>query len=223
MGAIPAGKLPTWSERVARGSDSMPPSKTISTIKTLGGIMKSRAKTTKKIADINIFVIEVGAGHVLRPLSKNPTTKNVKKNPTLDQWKQKAHVSNEEDQAMGEPEVLLIHSSIENLIAVQPSDKGLEEGEERCNTPNKKLFFDLSGRNDGKSQGKWVDTNPFETLNEEAGVSGFFKKTLETLEEGWTFQGKKKHKVKIATTRPAIGHPSQLDASLTTVLGEKRG
>jgi hypothetical protein len=124
---------------------------------------------------------------------------------------------------MGEPEEFLIHSSTENLITVQPRDKGLEEGEERCNTPKKKLTFDLSGGSDGKSQGKWVNTNPFETLNEEARALGFFKKTSKALEEGWTFQGKKKHKVKITTTCPAIGHPSQLDDPPTKVLGEKRG
>jgi hypothetical protein len=43
------------------------------------------------------------------------------------------------------------------------------------------------------------------------------------LEESWTFQGKKKHKVKITTTCPAIDHPSQLDAPPAKVLGEKRG
>jgi hypothetical protein len=58
-------------------------------------------------------------------------------------------------------------------------------------------------------------------LNEEVGASGFLKKTPEALEEGWIFQGKKKHKVKIATTRPATDHPSQLDAPPTKVLGEK--
>jgi hypothetical protein len=60
-------------------------------------------------------------------------------------------------------------------------------------------------------------------LNEEAGALGFLKKTLEALEEGWTFQGKKKHKVKIVTTRPATGHPSQLDVLLAKVLEEKKG
>jgi hypothetical protein len=43
------------------------------------------------------------------------------------------------------------------------------------------------------------------------------------LEKGWTFQGKKKHKVKIATTHLATGHPSQLDVLPTKVMGEKRG
>ncbi len=164
MRAIPAGKLPTWSERVARGSDSMPPSKTISTIKTLGGIMKSRAKTTKKIADTNIFVIEVGAGHVLRPLSKNPHNQKRKEESYLEA------INNEKDQAMREPEEFFIHSLVKNLIVLQLGDRGLEEREEGCSTPKKKLTFDLLGGSDGKSQGKWVDANPFETLNKEAGL-----------------------------------------------------
>jgi len=33
---------------------------------------------------------------------------------------------------------------------IQPGDKGLEEGEERCYTPKKKLTFDLLGGSDGK-------------------------------------------------------------------------
>lgn len=97
MGAIPVGKFPTWNEKVVRSSDSMPPRKTISTIKNTGMNHEIGSKNHKKIADTNNYVIEVGAGHVLRPLSENPTTKNVKKNPTSDHWRQKAHVSNEED------------------------------------------------------------------------------------------------------------------------------
>jgi hypothetical protein len=120
-------------------------------------------------------------------------------------------------------EDFFIHSLAKNLIMVQPRDKGLEEGEQGCNTPKNKLIFDLLGGNDGKSQGKWADANPFGTLNEDLGASGFLKKTLEALEEGWIFQGKNKHKVKIATQRATTGHPSQLDSSLTKVLGEKRG
>jgi len=74
-----------------------------------------------------------------------------------------------------------------------------------------------------KPQGKWVDANQFETLNKEVGALSLLKKTSEALEEGWTFQGKKKHKVKIATTRPTIGHPSQPNAPPAKVMGEKRG
>jgi hypothetical protein len=53
----------------------------------------------------------------------------------------------------------------------------LEEGEEGCSTPKKKLTFNLPKGSNGKSKGKWVDANPFETLNEEAGASSFLKKT----------------------------------------------
>ncbi len=60
---------------------------------------------------------------------------------------------------LGELEEFFIHSSIENLVVVQPRDKGLEEGEEGCSTPKKKLTFFLPRRSDGKSQGKWVDAN----------------------------------------------------------------
>jgi hypothetical protein len=134
----------------------------------------------------------------------------------------KGPFSNEEDQVMGESKEFLIHSSTENLITVQPRDKGLEEGEEGCNTPKKKLTFNLPKGSDGKCQGKWANANPFETLNEEARASSFLKETSEVLEEGWTFQGKNKHKVKITTTCLAVDHPSQLDAPPTKVLGEKR-
>lgn len=78
---------------------------------------------------------------------------------------------------MGELEEFCIHSSVVNLIVVQPWDKGLEEGEEGCSTPKKKLTFNLPKGSNGKSKGKWVDANPFETLNEEAGASSFLKKT----------------------------------------------
>ncbi len=72
----------------------MPPSKTISVIKNVGRNHEIRNKNHKKTMDTNIFVTEVGVGHVLRPLSENPTTKNVKK---ILPWRQKAPISNEED------------------------------------------------------------------------------------------------------------------------------
>jgi hypothetical protein len=51
---------------------------------------------------------------------------------------------------MRELEEFFIHSSVENLTVLQPRDKGLEEREEGCSTPKKKLTFDLPGGNDGK-------------------------------------------------------------------------
>jgi hypothetical protein len=123
---------------------------------------------------------------------------------------------------MGEPEEFLIHSTAKNIIAVQLGDKGLKEGEEGCSTPKKKLTSDLPKGSDGKFQGKWANANQFETLNEEDEALGFLKKTSEALKEGYTFQGKKKHKVKITTSHPTTSHPSQLDVLPTKVLGEKR-
>jgi hypothetical protein len=85
---------------------------------------------------------------------------------------------------MGESKEFLIHSSTENLITVQLGDKGLEEREEGCNTPKKKLTFNLPRGSNGKSQGKWANANPFETLNKEVGALGFLKDTPEVLAEG---------------------------------------
>jgi len=175
-GSALTGKFPTWSEIVVRGYDSMPPSKTISTTKNPGRNYEIGNKNHKKTTDTNIFVIEVGTGHLLQLVSKNPTTKNVKKIPTLKQWRHKVPIRNEEDQVMGELEEFFIHSLIENLITVQPGDKGLEEGEGGCNTPKKKLTFDLPRGNDGKFQGKWVDANPFETLMRRLELQAFSRK-----------------------------------------------
>jgi hypothetical protein len=72
---------------VARGFDSMPPSKTISAIKNVGRNHEIGSKNHKKTTDINIFVAEARVSHVLRPFSKNPTTKNIKKNTTSEQWR----------------------------------------------------------------------------------------------------------------------------------------
>jgi len=72
---------------MARGSDSMPPSKTISTTKNAGRNHEIGSKNHKKTTNTNIFVIEARASHLLQPVSENPTTKNVKKNITSEQWK----------------------------------------------------------------------------------------------------------------------------------------
>jgi hypothetical protein len=75
-------ELPIWSERVARGFDSMLPNKTIFTIKDVKRNHEIESKSHKKITNTNISVIEAGASHVPRPFSESPTTKNIKKNPT---------------------------------------------------------------------------------------------------------------------------------------------
>jgi hypothetical protein len=180
MGAL----LRVSSQLGTRKWRSMPLSKIISAIKNTRRNHEIGSKNHKKTADTNIPAAKARAGHVLRPLLENPTTKNIKKNPASEQQGQKALVSNEEDQTMGDLEKSLTHPLVENLITIQLGDKGLEEGEEGCNTPKKKLTFNLSKGNDGKFQGKWADANPFETLNKEAGTSNFLKKTPKALEEG---------------------------------------
>jgi hypothetical protein len=120
------------------------------------------------------------------------------------------------------PEVLLTHSSVKNLSTVQPRDKGLEEGAERCSTPNIKLIFDLLGRCDGLFQRKWANANLFETLNEEDEGFGFLRKALKALEGGWTFKGNKKHKVKIELALPATDHLPHLNVLLGKTLGKKK-
>jgi hypothetical protein len=147
-----------------KGFDSVPPSKTIFAIKNVGRNHEIGSKNHKKIMDTNIYATEVGGGHVLRPLSKNPHNQKRKEESYLEA------INNEKDQAMREPEEFFIHSLVKNLIVLQLGDRGLEEREEGCSTPKKKLTFDLLGGSDGKSQGKWVDANPFETLNKEAGL-----------------------------------------------------
>lgn len=75
-------KLPTWSERMVRGSNFMPASKTFSAIQNAGRNHEIENKNHKKIIITNTHVAEARIGHVLRPFSENPTTKNIKKNPT---------------------------------------------------------------------------------------------------------------------------------------------
>jgi hypothetical protein len=64
-GSTPVGKLPTWNERVAKGFDCMPPSKTIFTIKNVMRNHEIGNKNFKKTTNANIYAIEAKAGHVL--------------------------------------------------------------------------------------------------------------------------------------------------------------
>jgi SPX domain protein involved in polyphosphate accumulation len=64
------------------------------------------------------------------------------------------------------------------------------------NTSKTKLSFNLPGEKNNSMQGKWADLNPFEALNEENESFAFLKKISKELEGVWTFQGKKKNKVR---------------------------
>jgi hypothetical protein len=88
---------------------------------------------------------------------------------------------------------------VSNLNVIPPIVTTQVEGINGSNTSKVKLNFNLSWEKNDSAKGKWVDLNPFEALNEENESSNFLKKTLEELEGGWTFQGKKKNKVRIDT------------------------
>jgi hypothetical protein len=60
-----ADKLPTWSEKVARGFDSMPLGKTIFATKNVGRNHEIESKNHKKTTDTNIYTTEARVGHVL--------------------------------------------------------------------------------------------------------------------------------------------------------------
>jgi hypothetical protein len=59
----------------------------------------------------------------------------------LGQWKQNTSTNNEEDQEVGEPEVLFTHSSTEKLGMAQLGDKGLEEGARWMQHTKNKINF----------------------------------------------------------------------------------
>jgi hypothetical protein len=63
----------------------------------------------------------------------------------------------------------------------------LVEGTDGSNTSKAKLSFNLLGEKNDSAQGKWVDLNLFEVLNEENECSDFLRKISEELEGGWTF------------------------------------
>jgi hypothetical protein len=123
---------------------------------------------------------------------------------------------------MGKSKAFPTHSSIENHNTTQPGSKGLKEGVDGCSTPKIKLIFNLPGRCNGLAQRKWANANPFEVLNGEDKAFDFLKKALKALEGGWTFQGKKKHKVKTEPTHPTTGHPAHLNVLPGKTLGKRK-
>jgi hypothetical protein len=91
------------------------------------------------------------------------------------------------------------------------------------NTSKAKLSFNLLGEKNDSAQGKWADLNPFEVLNGENERSDFLKKISEKLEAGWTFQGKKKNKVRIDTIRSESNQSPHPSTRASTTPGGKRG
>jgi hypothetical protein len=96
------------------------------------------------------------------------------------------------------------------------------EGIDKNNTSKAKLSFNISKENNDSAQGKWADLNPFEALNEENESSDFLRKIPKELKGGWTFQGKKKNKVRIDTIRlEGNGSPHPIARARITLGGER--
>jgi hypothetical protein len=70
---------------------------------------------------------------------------------------------------------------------------------------------------------KWADLNPFEVLNGENERFNFLRKIPEELKGGWTFQGKKKNKVRIDTIRTKSNQSSHPSTQASIAPGAKRG
>jgi hypothetical protein len=102
---------------------------------------------------------------------------------------------------MGELLASLTHQVECNLNVIPSKVTTLVEGMDGSNTSKVKLSFNRLGEKNDSMQGKWADLNPFEVLNGENEHSNFLRKIPEELEGGWTFQGKKKNKVRIDTIR----------------------
>ncbi len=156
----------------------------------------------------------------------------------MGKWKQNSLTNNKKDQALGESEALLAHlptgnpnvlkaplahPSDRNPNVTLPRDKRREKGADGRSTPETKLIFNLLGGHNGATQRKWAYVNPFEALNGEDDASNFLRKAPKASEGGCIFQGKKKHMVKIDSSRPEANHQPQLAALLGRTLGEKRG
>jgi hypothetical protein len=124
---------------------------------------------------------------------------------------------------MGELSASLTHQRECNLNMNPSKVTTLVEGTDGSNTSKVKLSFNLSGEKNDSTQGKWADLNPFEVLNGENERSDFLRKFPEELEGGWTFQGKKKNKVRIDTIRPESNQsPHPPHTSKDRPRGEKR-
>jgi hypothetical protein len=96
------------------------------------------------------------------------------------------------------------------------------EGTDGRNNSKAKLSFNLMGEKNDSAQGKWADLNPFEAPNGENESSDFLRKISEELEGRWTFQGKKKNKVRIDTIHPE-GDRSHPIARANIAPGGERG
>jgi hypothetical protein len=124
---------------------------------------------------------------------------------------------------MGELSASPTHKVASNLNMIPSKVTTQVEGMDGRNTSKTKLSFNLLGEKNDLAQGKWTDLNPFEALNGENERFNFFRKIPEKLKGGWTFQGKKKNKVKIDTIHPEGDQSPHPMARANIALRGKRG
>jgi hypothetical protein len=68
-------------------------------------------------------------------------------------------------------------------------------------TPKAKLVFNLEREQNPPTQTHQAGSNTFIIMGKENKTTNFFKKVQEDPKEGWSFQGRKKHAVRIASPR----------------------
>jgi len=86
----------------------------------------------------------------------------------------------------------------------RPADKRPPEGE--C-TPKTKLSFGISGMPNSQAHISTANANPFATVGEGNHGTNILKKLHEDLKEGWYFQGRKKHILKLSSPRQDPPNP----------------
>jgi len=132
----PTGNLPTWSERMARGSFSSPPNQTAAPTHINWKKQGGGNKYLKKVISPIQLKAETKAGQPPHPFLELPKIKNAKRNPTPKKGKQITSASNKEDQILGESVAPpLTHPSYENPNVVLLGDKRPKEGTDGRNTP----------------------------------------------------------------------------------------
>jgi hypothetical protein len=140
-----------------------------------------------------------------------------------DQTRQSAPTKIGKDHEMGELSTSPTHQVASNLNVIPLEITTQVEGMDGRNTSKVKLSFNLSREKNDSTQGKWAELNPFGVLNGENENSNFLRKIQKELEGGWTFQGKKKNKVRIDTIRPEGDQSLHPTTRASIALGGKRG
>ncbi|CAK9253724.1 unnamed protein product [Sphagnum jensenii] len=113
----------------------------------------------------------------------------------------------------------------------EPSPDRAEEGAraegrklpEKATSPRNSLFFELHEKDCLEAQRIAGSANPFASSRDGMQEGGARLRIQEELQEGWSFQGRKKHTPKIATPRPDPNQaPFRIWTSETQVMAKRR-